>query len=892
MHPLVGLDFSAATLTPHEDLAPGGGVLGKPVWGPLEFLRDLELRLGLGTPEASEALRTTRWAARMHARVAIAQPSPFYAASFAIDPLGTATGVLALRDALVETGWDGRYVPEGGRRLDALAELEELATPALPPCSADRVLAVARALADHPIALYAALDLAEPVTCWSRGWQRVFQALAERGTAVAQLDVNLPGAPPDTDLGKVQTALSGGSAADMDLKGDSSFVMLTAETAIEAARAAAAFLSTEDPRETVVIREDDAASLEHALMAQGLPSQGLHSSSPWRPLLQLLPLALELAFEPKDPYRVLELVSLPKGPFRGNVGRRLARSLSRSPGIGGRAWEEAKAQLPEPREEMLRRIAEWFETRGADPIEGAAKETLIEVVGRVRAWLASRLPTTPEDATLYAALVQCDALLEALLEEPRTKLDLVAVRRLADFVLPGTRLEVLPEQLGRVAHTASPGGLWVARKTVLWWPFTHRYQRSSSPWRREEHAALLRAGWEPGDALLDLQRRTQGWHRALRAATGRLVLIVPRTHAGQTLAPHPLWDELVARLNLDETRRARLMRSSKELLAGNPFHVPTEALPPLALPAPTPEWNLQLSQAPDFQTHSAASLEALLGCPLSWVLRYLAGLNSEQSGLPAQQLLNGSLGHRLLEELHCKSAFGLDKDAFVSLAKAELELLFEREGAPVLRPGKVHELEQLRRQLLDAAEELWALLKRNGLTVLSMEQAFTAPWRDGELVGRWDLLAKDAAERRFIIDLKWGFRSYADGLKQGTALQLAAYQHGLGAEHPEVSALYFSLSRRRLFGHVSSGLTGLSVIAAPSLADTWSTVERTVPLVEQRVRAGALPVTGLVRSLPLLETLGIPEPEWPRHFTLPAERACQYCNFDALCGRRWEGFGR
>lgn len=60
MHPLVGLEFSGATLTPFDDLAPGQGVLGKPVWGPLEFLRDLELRLGLtGGVESSSALRAT-----------------------------------------------------------------------------------------------------------------------------------------------------------------------------------------------------------------------------------------------------------------------------------------------------------------------------------------------------------------------------------------------------------------------------------------------------------------------------------------------------------------------------------------------------------------------------------------------------------------------------------------------------------------------------------------------------------------------------------------------------------------------------------------------------------------------------------------------------------------
>ena len=480
MHPLVGLNLGGATLTPFDDCVAGSGALGKPVWGPEQLLRDLELRLGLPSPQVNDAVRTARWAQRMST---IAAKRRFYTGSFDVDPLGTAASVLALRDALIEAGWDGTRIEAGGARLDAIAELEALtvsAAPALPAGLADRLVAVVRSLDARDTKLYDALTLAEPLDRWPLCWQRILGALEHNGTRLSLLSVELPCAAPDSDLGKVQAALFASTpTAGGSLLGDGTFLLVTAETSLEAARAAAALLAQTEPTQSVVIRERDAASLEHALFGQGLPSQGLHSSSPWRAALQVLPLALELAFEPKDPYRVLELLSLPNGPFTGGVGRRMVRALSRSPGIGSQAWEEAKERIPEPRQEALQRITEWFETTGSPP-SGAAVSELLKVVERVRRWLVSRVAGSPEDSTLHVAVHQCEALVEALVAQPGDLLDLVHVRRLSESVTnTGASLELVPEHVGRISHVSTAQALWSPRATVLWWPFVQHYERTS-----------------------------------------------------------------------------------------------------------------------------------------------------------------------------------------------------------------------------------------------------------------------------------------------------------------------------------------------------------------------------------------------------------------------------
>ncbi|HEY6727144.1 MAG TPA: PD-(D/E)XK nuclease family protein [Polyangiaceae bacterium] len=914
MHPLVGLEFSGATLTPFDDFAPGQGALGRPVWGPEEFLRDLELRLGLGDgADSPGSVRTAQWAARMDVVMAgkVAGGERFYSASFAVDRLGTAQAVLELRDGLVSAGWDGGVVADGGPRLEAIAELEELGDIAVPPGIGDRVLAAAKALERRALGtpLYDGVTFAESAVCWSGVWNRACRAMSGSGTELSQLTVALPGAPPETDLGKVQAALNargegGGEWRSGErLTGDGTFILVTAETSFEAAEGAAALLRDGSAGESVVIREDDQSALDHALRIQQSPTLGLSPASRWRPALQLLPLALELAFEPKDPFRVLELLNLPQGPFTGRAGRRLSRALARSPGIGGRAWEEAKARLAEPREEALRRIADWLETPGADPVLGAPKADLLRLIDRVRGYVTSQIAKDqiakdPTDLTLFAAIEQADAMAAALKADGRERFDLVSARRLSEFALgPGARIELLAEAAGRIAHVSTAQALWVPRQTVLWWPFcASAGRRVTRGWRRHELVALQRAGLLVSQTGLLERQQWTGWRRAVSAATGRLVLVAPRHMAGQAQRLHPLWDEIVARLKIDETAQARLTRSVDSLLTATDLAV--EQLESLALPAAPLIWEVALSEAPRFSPYSAGSLSALLACPLRWALGALAGLESEDPGLPPPHLLAGTLGHRLIEELVLAGAFaGADADGvaiedeseFRARAERTVDLLIEREGALLLRPGKAHERAQRRQQFLAAALALRQVLDSNSLSVLAVERTFEVPWRDAHLTGRWDLLVQRACGSRGVIDVKWGHSGYQKLLELGAALQLASYVKALEVlEGAEAFAGYFSLTSRRFFGPSGVALEGMATVRGPCLSDTWRRIERTLPLVQARVAGGRLDVTGISDAPPLLDTVGVPKARQTDHFSTAPAEICKYCRFDGVCGKRWE----
>ena len=95
----------------------------------------------------------------------------------------------------------------------------------------------------------------------------------------------------------------------------------------------------------LVLAEDTGDSLDVSLSATGGVNCGFKRPSRLRPALQALPLALELCWSPLDVKRLLDFLTHPIGPFSRSARSRLARAVAKQPGIGGDAWNAAKAKL-------------------------------------------------------------------------------------------------------------------------------------------------------------------------------------------------------------------------------------------------------------------------------------------------------------------------------------------------------------------------------------------------------------------------------------------------------------------------------------------------------------------------------------------------------------------
>ena len=933
--PLVGWGLGGPAVRPRPP--GGGGRLGEPAWSPSQLLRDLELRLGLAKVDASAAQRVPIWSKRLASHVAGAgaaageRTKPFYARSFEVDSLGTAKRLLEWRDALVEAGWNGRAVPGGGDRLQDLAAVEASTGNALPLGVADRLVRVENELrrsSRHRI--YDSVTLVEDRSLWSTRWRSIFTLLEERKARLEVLTPALARAPEGTDLGTLQRMLRGELASRRSnegpaVQGDGTLLVVRGDTSADLAELTAALL-TKHRESATVVRCCDAASLETALPRHGLPPQGHVGSSEWRPAMQLLPLALELAYEPRDPYRALELLTLPVGPFYGVLGAFLARAVSKQPGVGGTEWgrqkekaserihayrlrtrleegaTEAQAQQDADAHvvDRMQRVAEWVEAPGFDA-SAAPRTALLAVATRVRTFLQNRLVVEALRDTYRAACSQAQDMTDALACDSREAISREEMRHLLDTVVRGGEgLDLSIERAGRIDHVDHPGALLAPASTVVFWGFVAGTERRPAlpPWNRAEQSALAAIGVvfpDPG-GLLAVE--SKAWRRGILAASERVVFVVPRTMKGSPTAAHPTWDEVAARLGLEsEEAVARVTRSPHKLLSGRgEALVPVVRVLPLDLPEGRHAWTLpanRLASEEALQT-SATALSALASCPLRFVLSHHARIRGGALAKVASgPLLNGSLGHRLVEELHREDAFALDETAFDARAEAVLKALLKTEGATLLLAGAAFERMQLVPQLVRAMRALRRYLVDTGWRIAGVEESVTTTSTIGILKGRLDVRLVNDEGKEAVLDLKWGESSYKSLLEEGRAVQLAAYVQGIhakGGKHSLPPAAYFALqSGKVLTADARMGMGDSKTLEGATLAETWSRVERTAQAVQGALREGTVHVAATKGALPLLSALRIPEGDHANHYAVgKADEACQYCDYSAICGRAWE----
>jgi len=275
-------------------------------------------------------------------------PGAVYSASFQADPWATASHLLRLRDALLLAAWDPA-TPTSVDIVDALAELEPLYDlPGIP----DRLHTVLSAinagllLPDHEVTLQ------EPTEEWPPLWQRVLTRLNIQAVPV-------PEPRGHSGLASIQNNLL--LDLDEEVSIDSSIEALQAGSR----HAAVAFVTRvlRDRHAIVFTPDIDLASmLDTALHADGQPTAGAPRDTRGQPVHQVLPLVIELLWEPVNPYVLLDLLLLPVGPLR-RYSYRLARALEKQPGFGSDAWNDVIDDIlaDDADGEHGRRLGKWFD---------------------------------------------------------------------------------------------------------------------------------------------------------------------------------------------------------------------------------------------------------------------------------------------------------------------------------------------------------------------------------------------------------------------------------------------------------------------------------------------------------------------------------------------------
>ena len=553
---LIGKDLDSGVA------APPRAALGELRTGPTGLLSWLESQLGLALPAVSF---TSRMVPYLNCLRAYDSVDAFYHASLSKDEFGVAATLLRWRDLLFEAGWDGgEFGTDVPRRLKQFAEVEQTALDSIAPGTGQRVQRVTEALGQADLEV--TVELLDPADVFPGAWRRLFARLdATESTNQAQAACT-----DDSDLARLQQALLADRASGETarLAGDGTVVVLRDGSAQLSAPWIARYAHGQLGPEAgvAILAQARGSSLDDALTTAGQPALGFSDPSVWRPAFQVLPLALELTWEPLNPVVLLQFLTHPVGPLPRKMRRLLAEQVAAEPGIGGTGWKVAvsgavedavrnvdKDEVDKRRAALIESVNAWLDCERADPATGVSPEALNARVAMVSGWLAKAMSAAEDESAsniFAAALGQSEELSRNLLRLQQagvSKLSRDSARRLVEAVRgagttrPG-RPWMCAEDEPQLLRAVRPAAFLEPVEQVIWWGCDEEHLPRSYAWSQSELAAIEAAGVELVSIDRQLEWLAASWLRPILAASKKLVLVLH----DDAESHHPVFDEIVA----------------------------------------------------------------------------------------------------------------------------------------------------------------------------------------------------------------------------------------------------------------------------------------------------------------------------------------------------------
>ena len=807
-----------------------GNTLGESVVGPLGLLNILETQLGLLSLHPSQAERVVQYRdclARLDGE------ERFYHRSFLIDPLGTAACLLDWRDQWFVHGWNGTVAEAAPRRLRDMAEVEALARELVASGIGQRLAAIEERLRVRKTDI-AEIRLVDAVDAFPVRWQIV----------LAQLPVvafEMPAGEGGGFLGALQGALksiaAGSQPQKIEWQDDASVIVVRSETRALAAQWLAPLLDRENP--TLLLSGADGARLDSTLSAAGRPRQGFKEASAFRPALQILPLALELLWDPLNYYAMVQFLTHPVCPVPGFARRKLAEKVADAPGIGGPYWQKTLADIEahygaERFPDVREAIAAWIEQPRYPAEDGAPLDTVIARVERLADFFRVRLGETDiaRRLSFHAGFAQCKACLDSLQGLKRQGMGRIRPRQLQKLVTQatanGSDNPLWPAEVGAELMATQPGAAIEPVARVVWWQLVMPHLPGNDPWSASELRALAAAGALIPDAARRLDQVAKDWLRPVMAAREQLILVLPPPDE----EVHPLWQMICAVVEAPQVKTLESL-----LASGDESMVPVATVP---LPAARRWWQLPNEvSVPLRQQESFSSLELMLFNPYHWLLRYPAKLRpSRIVNLGGDFRMLGNLAHGLVERffLHTDALAmsGAEFNAWFASAFAQI---VDEEGALLRMPGRGADLENFRFRLHRSMERLREQIASAGVVKVIPEHEVSGHFTGGDLAGSADLVMQNARGEHAIVDMKWaGIKKFPEKLKKNRHLQLAIYAELLRQQAGSWPAVaYYILDRAELFAPDERIFPDAKTVASESGENTAQLWQRFLATWQWRV---------------------------------------------------------
>ncbi len=854
MHVVFDLDFDEGSWPGPSDQ---GATVGEAWLGPNGLVSRLELSLGLNGIFPTKAQRVACLVSRL------GKPG-FWSGSALVDPIGTAVRLLDWRDDLWSHGWRGQKT--GAQRLDAIAELAGDINGGAP----DRLSSITNTL-DRRRTDVTKIELGTPREHLPAIWREVLTKLADRRVMVRDAAFR-----PASSTGNLANARRDGFQPSFS---DPSLQLLRPPGPLAAAELVAAYLaSVNDASTTVVVGGDPI--LDEAMRRFARPTAGACYPAQENALTQLLGNVLELAWSPVHPDRAFELLSHPDGPIPAVCARPLRRALQEWPSTTASTWmqglEDALAAIDDlKRRADIRQRIETFFTPAS-----SAEVGLNQLEPRVVAlqhWLRARAATSTTPDDYLAAAAQSTSFLELVRASGLAVLTKTQARQMVALASPSKGTSRFPAE-AHLHSVGQPGGVAAPADRIVWWNFTEvaGARLPTASLTNTERASLKSIGVSVqtrGDAA---QRAAHRYKRPLWRANRTLLLVCPEVGVdGEQVHPHPLWDEITARLVRSDDRRA-LLRTAPVLES----ELSQSARPRAAVVAPRRAWSVPAGTVGARPKESPSSIGTLVGCPLRWALTYHARLsNAPAAAARVDGRLYGLIAHELLAELGRSGSFSL-----ANITDVARQLFDKRVGdlaSALFLPGAHHERAQLREVIAAAATRVGALVQKHGFTVVEVETERSRTIASIPLTGTPDLVLRAPGGTSVVVDFKWGGESvHREALKNGAAHQLAAYVELVAdGGGPRPAAAYYVLRAQRIIADTIGLLPDAEELAFVSSADCW---DATVKAYDEAIAGFS---TGVCASGVADEAhQDLPERGEIVDGRLSLPAPCGFCDFHHLCG--------
>lgn len=884
----------------------------------------LEIRLGLlrlDPPGHSE--RAAHLARRLR-QVSSTTAWPWQQ-SLEVDPLSTARTVLRLKDAMVLAGVDNTVAASSlPPRLAAV----QAAVVDIPPGIPERALAVIAALNDGEQPRIDRIDLVDDLAMFPGLVQRLFAALTAAGTVVVARNVGVADEIDDTsDLARIRRGERTG-----ELLGDGSLLLLRPDTIDEAAADAALVLSR--ATDALVVGGD--VVLDEALHRRGAPTLGLRGGMGTDALLALLPLVVALDDTSPDPERLFELLSLPLSPVPRDVSWRVRRALLDTPSA-------TAAPVLQGVVDGLSALEQRFAADAAVGVEAAAArraEVAARIAALIPAWAAhlgagtSAAPTVDVDVArlrerllglqrylfgrakqqygdaertpFHAAARQIGLCLRLLAALDVTTVSAPQLARLLDSATDGIRPQpTWPAEVG-LSRVQRPGAVCGPVDVVVWWGFTRESGRlPPRVFSGFEHNALVAAGFAPGALDAVAGRFAEAQRRPLLCARRQLILCAPRRgENGREHHPHPLWDELMARIPHAE-RKGALKNLERRGDDDAPAHrrgaSERVSVPRAVLPPPRALHRFTPGSVVPADVTSPSREERLLGCGFNFVLQH-RGVSPRAFRLKRGPALEGDVVHAVLGAVLRRKQSGeaVTADSAADVARSIYDVVVPTMAGAWTRPGREQVLLRVRERVARAAQALVQLLDVNRLEIVAVETEFEKEWAVPALAdappssrvlqGTPDLVVDgddaDGKPFRLIIDHKTGADDYRRAsLRSGVPVQLLDYALLVADTSRPARLGYFQLRSGRLLTTME-GLWGTEhIVAERTPKEGWGLLEQARRRAFADLHRGEVQAPGAEGGT---SAVSIVVDGSGLHLAPP----CAFCRADALCGRAFATGGR